>query len=176
LEDALMRTRMIETERLVMRDHRRDDFDECATMWADPVVTRHIGGKPLTPEESWTKFLRNTGHWSLMGFGYWVVREKVSGRFVGEVGFADLKRDVVPSLNGAPEGGWVLVPWAYGVGFATEALCAAIAWLEGRFGAVRTVCMIDDDNAASIRVATKCGYKEWSRASYRESQVTLFER
>jgi hypothetical protein len=24
-------------------------------MWADPAITRHIGGKPFTEEESWTR-------------------------------------------------------------------------------------------------------------------------
>jgi hypothetical protein len=32
------------------------------------------------------------GHWALMGFGYWVIEEKATGEFVGDVGFADFKR------------------------------------------------------------------------------------
>jgi len=52
---------VLETERLKLRGHRLDDFPACATMWADPAVTRHIGGKPLSTEESWTKFLRYFG-------------------------------------------------------------------------------------------------------------------
>ncbi len=67
-------------------------------MWADPEVTRYIGGKPLTEEESWARLLRYVGHWSLLGFGYWVVEEKTTGNFIGEVGFADYKRDL-PSLR-----------------------------------------------------------------------------
>ena len=58
-------------------------------MWADPQVTRFIGGKTLTEEESWTKFLRYAGLWPFLGFGYWVVEEKASLAFVGEIGFAD---------------------------------------------------------------------------------------
>ncbi len=56
---------VLETERLQLRGHRLEDFVQCAAMWADPLVIRYIGGKPLTEEESWTRFLRYVGHWSL---------------------------------------------------------------------------------------------------------------
>ncbi len=79
---------VIETARLALRRHRRDDLEACAAMWGDPIVTRHIGGKPFSVEEVWARLLRYAGHWSLMGFGYWVIEEKSSGRFVGEVGFS----------------------------------------------------------------------------------------
>lgn len=101
----------IETQRLVLRGFRVEDFADSAALWADPDVTRFIGGRPSTEEESWTRFLRYLGHWSALGFGYWAVREKNSGRYVGEVGFADYRRDIEPSLGGAPEIGWVLAAW-----------------------------------------------------------------
>jgi RimJ/RimL family protein N-acetyltransferase len=166
----------LETERLLMRPHRLEDFAESAAMWADPVVTRHIGGKPSTREEAWARLLRYVGHWQLLGFGYWVVREKSSGKFVGEVGFADFKRELVPSIEGVPEIGWALAPWAHGKGFATEAVRAAIAWGETHFGMTRTVCIIDPGNTASLRVAEKCGYKLRERTTYKGQPTLLFER
>ena len=39
------------------------------------------------------------GLWSLLGFGYWAIEEKAAGGFVGELGFADFKRDIEPSLG-----------------------------------------------------------------------------
>src|SRR3982074_1337791 len=91
---------LIETERLRLRGHRRKDFADCAAMWADPVVTRYIGGKPLSEGGGWARLSRYLGHWAWMGFGYWVVEEKGSGSFAGEVGFSDWKRDIEPSLKG----------------------------------------------------------------------------
>ena len=38
--------------------HRREDFDACAAMWANPDVVRYIGGKPFTREEVWARLLR----------------------------------------------------------------------------------------------------------------------
>jgi RimJ/RimL family protein N-acetyltransferase len=130
-------------------------------MWAHPEVTRYIGGKPLTEEESWTKFLRYVGHWSLLGFGYWLVEERATGKCIGEIGFADYKRDLKPSLEGMPEIGWVLSSMAHGKGYATEAVRAAVGWGDARFKSPRTACIIASENLASIRVAVKCGYREF---------------
>ena len=99
----------IETERLRMRAYRLDDFKDCAAIWADPAVVRYVGGKPFSKEEVWAKMLRYVGHWSLMGFGYWAIEEKASGDHVGEIEFADFKRDIQPSLAGMPELGWVFI-------------------------------------------------------------------
>ena len=166
----------IETDRLVMRGHRLEDFEASAEMWSDPGVTRFIGGRPLVEEDAWSKFLRYAGHWALMGFGYWAVEEKASGRFVGEIGFADFRRTIEPSLKGIPEIGWALAPWAQGQGFATEAVRAAVAWGERHFGAVRTACLIDPDNLPSIRVAEKCGYAQFTRTTYKGAPTILFYR
>jgi len=176
MSDELRCAPRLETERLILRGHTVDDFDDCAAMWGDTVVTRHIGGRPFTREECWSRLLRYRGHWALLGFGYWVVCDKRSQRFVGEVGFAEFQRAIEPSFGGAPEAGWVLAPWSYGRGYATEALGAALGWADAHFDAKRTVCMIDPPNTASIRVAHKAGYREFARASYHGEPVILFER
>ena len=176
----------LDTQRLTLPGHTLADFAECAAMWADPAVTRHIGGRPLSEEEVWARVLRYAGLWALLGFGYWVVRERASGRFVGEVGLADFRRDLTPSLGDDPEVGWVLATWAHGRGFATEAVRAALAWSDARHAAARladprrgpgrTVCLIDPENGASVRVAEKCGFREAGRATYRGEATLVFER
>jgi RimJ/RimL family protein N-acetyltransferase len=164
------------TERIRLRGHCLGDFPHCAAMWADPAVTRYIGGKPLTEEECWTKFLRYVGHWALVGFGYWVVEEKVTGDFVGEIGFADYKRELEPSLKGVPEIGWVLASRVHGKGYATEAVRAAIAWGDAHFSPARTACLINPENLASVRVALKCGYREFQLTTYKGHATMMFVR
>ncbi len=129
-------------------------------MWADPVVVRYTIGSPSTPQRSWQRILMYRGLWAMLGFGYWAVEEKASGRFIGEVGFADFKREIQPSIHGVPELGWALVASAHGKGYATEALRAAVAWGDSRFRDARTVCIIHRDNAVSLRVAEKLGFRE----------------
>ena len=82
-----MEVPVIETERLRMREHRLEDFAETAAMWGNPEVVRFVGGKPLTEEQVCRRMFSYVGHWALMGYGYWLVEEKSSGQFVGEVGF-----------------------------------------------------------------------------------------
>lgn len=171
-----MEVPILQTKRLTMRGHRLDDFADCAAMWAHPVVTRYIGGKPLSEEEAWARLLRYAGHWALMGFGYWAIEERETGHFVGELGFANYKRDIEPSLKGTPELGWALASKAHGKGYATEAVGAAVAWGEAHFGLARTVCLIHPENLASIRVAEKCGYKEFQRTTYKGHPTIVFAR
>ena len=65
---------------------------------------------------------------------------------------------------------------AHGQGFATEAVGSALAWAETRFPTPRTVCLIDPDNHASLRVAAKCGYREVTRVTYKGLPTLLMER
>jgi len=170
-----MEVPVLETERLKLRGHRLDDFTHCAAMWADPIVTRHLGGKPFTEEESWNRLLRYVGHWALLGFGYWVVEEKVTGTFAGEIGFAHYKRQVEPPLKD-PEIGWAFASQFHGKGYATEAVRAAIAWGDAHFGSSQTACIIHPENVQSIRVAKKCGYREFQLTTYKGQPTMVFVR
>ena len=167
---------LIETPRLRLRGHRLDDLAASAAMWADPAVIRYISDRLLTEEEAWARILRHVGHWTLLGFGYWVVEEKSRAKFVGELGFAELKRGLHPSIDGMPEIGWVLTSDVHGKGYATEAAQAAIDWGEGQFGAIRTCCIIHPENLTSIRVAEKCGYRKLRITRYRREPAILFTR
>lgn len=145
-------------------------------MWSNQEVVRYITGRALTREEAWTRFLRAVGHWAVRGYGYWVVRERATGRVVGDAGLADLQRESEPSYRGEPEAGWALLPWAQGRGYATEAVQAVLAWADAALPAPRVVCIIDPNHAASLRVAARCGFTAVTRAQYAGSEVTLFER
>ena len=165
----------LETGRLTLRPHTLDDFGDSAALWGDPAVTRFIGGRPFTPEEVWARLLRHAGHWTLLGYGSWVVRERASGVFVGEVGLMDAHRELTPPLD-APEMGWVLSPAAHGQGYATEAVNAALTWAESHFGHTRVVCIVSPENVASMGVAHKCGFQEAGRATYHGETVLRLAR
>jgi RimJ/RimL family protein N-acetyltransferase len=167
--------REIRTERLALRPHTLEDFTASAALWGDPLVTRYIGGKPSTPEEVWSRVLRYIGHWTALGYGFWAVLEKETGRFVGEAGIADFKRDMTPAID-APEVGWAFAPSAQGKGYATEAVRAALAWGETHLGARRTMCIIAPDNEPSIRVAVKCGFQELARTTYKDAPTIVYQR
>jgi RimJ/RimL family protein N-acetyltransferase len=167
---------VLETERLRLRGHTLADFEASAAMWADARVTRFIGGKPSTREDSWRRFMSFPGHWVLMNFGYWLIEEKQSGAYVGDGGFADFKRDVGDYPFNAPEQGWALHPAMHGKGYATEAADAMIRWAEQCFGRTDFVCMIAPENDPSLRVAEKLGYREFARTTYKGDPSVLLRR
>jgi RimJ/RimL family protein N-acetyltransferase len=167
---------VVETARLRLRGHRLDDFESSFAMWSDPVVTRYIGGKPSTEQQTWSRMLNYVGHWALLGFGYWAIEEKSTGSFAGELGFANFRRDIAPSMRDVPELGWTLASRFHGQGYATEAVQAAVAWGDARFGRTRTVCLINTGNAASIRVAEKCGFAVFERTVFFDQPTLFLER
>jgi len=166
----------IATLRLILRGHTLEDFEALHAMWSEPAVCRYITGCPSTREEAWSRLLRYSGHWSLLGYGYWVVEERATGSFVGEIGFADFHRDIVPPLKGRPELGWILKTAAHGKGYATEALTVIAAWGDAHFGGKETVCMIAPENTASIRVAKKIGFVKKLETTYRGDPTIVFYR
>jgi len=167
---------VLHTERLTLRAHRLDDFTALSAMWADPVTTRYIGGKPATTEESWTRLLRYAGHWTMLRFGYWAIEERSSGHYVGEAGFADYKRTHESSVKNLPETGWVIAPQSHGKGYATEAVRAALEWGDANFADTKTTCLIEPGNLVSIKVAEKCGYREFERTVYKGAPGIVFVR
>jgi RimJ/RimL family protein N-acetyltransferase len=131
--------------------------------------------RPPGPGEVWERLNRYVGHWALLGYGMWALRDRATGRWVGEAGVFHMKRGLGPAFDDAPEAGWMLAAHAHGRGLATEAMRCILAWADQHLGP-RTVCMIDEDHAASARVAAKLGYREFERVLYEDEPVVLYER
>lgn len=166
----------LETARLRLRAHDGNDFTACSAMWADPAVVRFIGGKPSTPAQTWQRMLTYLGHWKAMSYGYWAIEEKSTGTFVGEIGFADFKRDIGPQMRNVPEIGFALVSDAHGKGYATEAVRAVLEWGDANLPSKRTVALVNEDNAASRHILEKAGYTVFDRAQFNGAPVLFLER
>ena len=167
---------VLTTARLKLSAHGVADYQDLLDMWRDPVVVRHFGGVASSPEEVWARLLRYGGLWPLVGYGYWAVRETGTGRFVGEVGLAEFRREITPSLIGTPEAGWVLASWAHGRGFAREAVEAIYVWADAALAASRTVCIIDPLNAPSLALAAKLGFRRFAESPYKGKPIVMLER
>jgi RimJ/RimL family protein N-acetyltransferase len=167
---------IVETSRLRLRGHRKDDLAACVAMWGDPIVTKYINGRPSTVQQTWSRLLTYVGHWNLMGFGYWAIEEKSSGDFVGEAGLADFKRDIAASMKGSPELGFALVPRVHGKGYATEAVRGVLSWADVNIAQPRSVCLVNPQNVASRHVAEKCGYEVFEDSPYNGQPVLFLSR
>jgi RimJ/RimL family protein N-acetyltransferase len=167
---------LLETARLVLRPFDENDLDAQAKALGDPGVMRYLGAGPLSREETWRRLLCAPGLWTLLGFGYWAVVARDDGRYLGQLGFADFKREMTPSIEGLPEIGWIFAPAAQGQGYATEAALAALAWADAVLDPPEVVAIIDPDNAPSIRVAGKIGFQSREPATYKNEPILLFRR
>lgn len=162
--------------RLLLRAATAEDFEASAAMWGDPEVVRFIGGQTRDRQDAWFTLCRMRGMWEISGFGNWVVCDRETGEFLGEVGLANFMRGLEPDISDIPEAGWVYAPYAHGKGYATEALSTVLAWADETLEAPRIACIIDPDNKASRRVAEKCGFDFVTDTTYRDSPVQLFQR
>jgi RimJ/RimL family protein N-acetyltransferase len=167
---------VLATERLILRPFCEGDLAAQAAVMADPEVVRHLGGTTFSREESWRRILCAPGLWALLGYGYWAVERRGDGAYLGQIGFADFKRDMRPSIEGLPEMGWIFAPAAQGQGYCTEAVRAGLAWADEILEAPELTAIIAPENAASIRVAEKAGFGERETAVYRGDPILLFRR
>lgn len=166
---------MIETDRLLLRPHRIDDFETYKPIWVQPEDDNVPRLSPLSEEDIWNRLMRLIGHWAIFGYGPFLVEDRASGTIIGEAGFVKTCRGLGPAFD-APEVMWrVALAWN-GKGVATEAARAALDWFDAREISPRSVCMIDTWNEASMVVAGRLGYRQFSTANYKGSSLLLFER
>ena len=167
---------VLETSRLILRAHTLADFPAFAAMRADPMVMKYMSSGPIGEEDAWLKFQSMAGHWQMLGYGTWALEEKATGAVIGGIGFADKKRPKEHAASGAPEMGWSLAASAHGKGFASEALGAALGWGREFFGPARIVCVINNDNSASVRLAERHGFRRFGHATRNGQPRLVFER
>jgi RimJ/RimL family protein N-acetyltransferase len=171
-----MKEVVVETERLLLRAYRLDDYDSIREMSGAPEMFRYSEREAMTPEEAWGRLLRHVGHWQIYGYGIFAVEEKASRRYVGEAGVAHFRRSLGADFDPFPESTWSIAPEAQGQGYAQEAAAGALAWLTDGKEKPQTVCLIHIGNAPSLRVAEKLGYRPIRQVEYRGYPAVLFRR
>ena len=130
-------------------------------MWSHPAVCQYSGdaldvyGNPITlPAETAAdsdKIIEFFSRRSETGSGFrWAIVETATERFVGAIGFNNIKP--------AAELAYHLAPAAWGFGFAREAVGEALRWVA-EFGAHEAEAWIEPDNLRSIAVVGNAGFR-----------------
>lgn len=166
----------LETARLRLRAHEIHDYDRSWEMWNDPVVTRFLGVPTPTRQQCWSRIMTYRGMWPLLGYGYWAIEEKSTGSYIGEGGFGQFKRDIIPEMQNVPEIGFAFMSAVHGKGYGTEAVRAIVAWGDEYLDSKRTVCVVNEANTASLRIVQACGYTTFAQAPGDVERVLYLER
>lgn len=139
----------LHTDRLVLRAPVIGDFAAYrALMASDRAI--YMGG-PFDERSAWGMFASDVAMWTLFGHGCLMIELAQTGQCVGQVG-----------INHGPlfpekELGWFLYAGFEGRGYASEAALAVRNWAFGSFGLDTLASYVDENNAASIRVAERLG-------------------
>ena len=146
--------KILETDRLILRHLTIDDLDALFALYRDPEIRKYFPEGTLTYEET-----REELEWFLNGhphhpqLGLWATVLKETGQFIGRCGLLPWTIDGCQEVEVA----YLLDKQVWGQGLATEAARAIVQHAFEQLGYSRIIVLVDRENAASIRVATKIG-------------------
>ncbi|RDC61124.1 Ribosomal-protein-alanine N-acetyltransferase [Alteripontixanthobacter maritimus] len=150
----------LETERLILRDWRDEDWPEFWRVTNTPAVMRWLGDEADAATRDAAR-ARLEGYRSQHGHTFWVLQRKDDGGHLsGEMlGFCGLKRSNVvgETVEGMMEVGWRLREDAWGSGYAKEAAVASLDTAFNRFGADEVVALTVAGNKASWGLMVRLG-------------------
>jgi RimJ/RimL family protein N-acetyltransferase len=166
----------IETDRLVLRPWRREDFRPYHAILQEPAVHRHFGPEPMGQEECWRRLSASVGMWALLGFGGWAAERKADGKLVGSLSLFNAWRAFEPEFGDEPEMGWIFATETHGQGLAGEACRAALDWAESALDPTPVWAIIAPANAPSIRLAERLGFEALGETLYNDEPTLVLKR
>ncbi len=146
----------LETPRLRLLAPSLDHLDELAPVFGDPRVMRYIGDGAIRDRDQVAAALdRAMDFHRRLGLAFWTVQRRDTGAIIGDCGLVPMAR-VGPEI----ELGYRLCADHWGLGFATEAAGAALAYAFTDRALPRVHAVTFPENHASRRVLAKLGLRE----------------
>lgn len=180
--DALV----LETDRLRLTPLTLNDLDLSQSLLCDPEVMRYVDD-PMT-SEAVAKHMRDEATKRGAGgrIGIWAATEKQTGRKIGDAVLTPVPIDkddidwseVVPERYpaGQVEVGYLLIPDAWGKGYATEICTRVLRFAFEETALSEVVATTDPENAKSQHVLQKCGLRSiGKKRAYAWDDVSWFE-
>jgi RimJ/RimL family protein N-acetyltransferase len=158
---------VLETARLRLRPWREEDFDPFAAFCADEESRRYLGGVSDRPD-AWRSMAVIAGHWTLRGYGIWVIEDKATGAFAGYSGLWN------PEGWPGQEVTWSVCAAFRRRGYAVEAAQRARDFAYDELKWPTAVSVIHPGNTASQRVAARLGAAVEKRTELRGSPVDVY--
>jgi ribosomal-protein-alanine N-acetyltransferase len=149
----------LETDRLILREPRREDFPVYEAFFDDAVASAAYGG-PLSSGQAWRVLATDLGHWALRGYGRWAGTVKQSGEMIGGCGLW------WPEAYPRSELTWWIIPSARKKGYAKEASLAAIKFGYETLGWPLVETHMNDENEPARRLVEALGGKVIGREAF----------
>ena len=166
----------LETERLVLRQYRKDDFAAHLAIVGDDDVMRFIGGTGITREDCWRRLSGAVGSWTLLGFGAWAVVRRSDDKLLGTVSLFNAWRAMEPEFGEDPEMGWIFAREAQGQGIASEACLAALAWADQALPPRPIWAIVAPENEPSLKLAERLGFERLADSVYNDEVTAVLRR
>ena len=145
--------RILETERLQLSELRPSDDHFIVALLNSPGFLAQIGDRGVrTPEDARDYIAQGpAASYAAHGFGLWKATRRSDGTPVGMCGL--LKREELPFADL----GYAFLPAHQGLGYASEAGAAALAFGFGARDLPRILAIVRPGNEGSLRVLEKLG-------------------
>ncbi|MEO8446025.1 MAG: GNAT family N-acetyltransferase [bacterium] len=145
--------KIIETERMYLREFTKDDIEEMSVIYSDEDVMRYIGKGGRADKKQTGLMLESfIKSYEENGFGLFAVIEKGSDEIVGHCGFSKLN-------NGDVEIAYLFSKKCWGKGMATEAAGATLRYGFSQLKLAKIVALAYPQNLPSVNVIQKIGLK-----------------
>ncbi|HET9334949.1 MAG TPA: GNAT family N-acetyltransferase [Sphingomicrobium sp.] len=166
----------LETERLLLRHYRKQDFRPHHAIVGDDEVMRFVGGKGISEEDCWRRLAASVGMWDLLGFGGWAVVRKADDEIVGTVSLFNAWRALEPVFEEEPEMGWIFAKEVHGQGLAGEACRAVLEWADSVLQPTPIWAIIAPENSASLNLAARLGFERVNDTLYHDEPTVILKR
>jgi len=148
---------ILETQRLLFRDHEPQDLEPFCAMEADPEVRRYVGGAPRPRQSAETKFHAVYLQPVPDRMALWATVYKPQGCYIGYCGvYPHFDKNNTP-IPGEGVLAFYLARSYWGQGLATEAGWAFLRFGFEELALSRIVASVQVGNDASVRVLEKLG-------------------
>ncbi|MFG6428443.1 GNAT family N-acetyltransferase [Roseateles sp. LYH14W] len=144
---------LLNTPRLRLEPLDDGHFDALHRLNSDPVVMRHITGRPETPQDTRLMIERVKARWAEFGYSWWAFIKQDGGNLIGTGCIQHLNRDPAGPL----ETGWRLRQDAWGQGYASEAARHMVGWAFATLQPERICAVCQPDNTPSSTVMERLG-------------------
>jgi ribosomal-protein-alanine N-acetyltransferase len=144
----------LETKRLILRHQLMEDLDDLWALYCDREITRYIPDAPRSREEAKKELeWHMNGHPKNPKLGLWATVHRETGKFIGRCGLLPWEIDGRNEVEVA----YTIAQEYWGQGLGTEAAQAVLQYGFEKLNLPRLICLIDEQNTASRKVAEKIG-------------------